>query len=247
MESKGLVMQGTQNVAQELAPIFPTRSRWNGLTTANRSALMSAATMINLNCGDQVNSGLGILISGVLSVEKELSDGRRALCVLFHEGDLVDLRRTERARQGNLIAIKDSEFLALDEDQTAAWIAKCPDIAGMFIAEFGEHLARMRDHVTDIAFKTPLECLASVLFEFRRWPGVRLGVLQSGAFRVPISRGNIADYIGVKPETVSRAIRQLEREGLIDIPEPDQVFITNVPAMRCLANGGRPRQSTRKN
>ncbi|WP_367575959.1 helix-turn-helix domain-containing protein [Pelagibius sp. Alg239-R121] len=57
---------------------------------------------------------------------------------------------------------------------------------------------------------------------------------------------DIADYIVVKPETVSRAIRKLEQVRWIRIPESDQVFLADTPAMRQIANGGRPRQSRKR-
>ncbi|NIA69921.1 Crp/Fnr family transcriptional regulator [Pelagibius litoralis] len=239
-------MQELQRVADGRAPFLPDYPPWNRLTAPSVSDLLDAATMISLTRGDDAGAGLGIVISGALAVERELSDGRRILCALFHEGDLVDLRRTERARQGDLIALKESEFLALDESRAEICTSEHADVARAFIVQLGDHLARMRDHATDLAFKTPFESLASVLFEFRRWPGADSGNPGGSTVRIPIPRGDVADYIGVKPETVSRAIRRLERERLIGIPEQDQVFLADIPSMRRLANGGRPRQSTRR-
>lgn len=228
------------------APRLPDYLPWNRLSAASLCDLLGPATPVKLSRGEEVGSNIGIVISGAFAVQRELSDGRRVLCSLFHEGDLVDVRRSERVRQGKLIALKDSEFLMLDEDQIDACIARHNDIAGAFITQQGAHFARMRDHVTDLACKTPFERLASVLFEFKRWPGRQTRSRDGNTVHIPIMRVDIADYIGVKPETVSRAIRKLEQEKRIAIPKSDRVFMIDVPAMRQIANGGRPRQSTRR-
>ncbi|TQV70620.1 Crp/Fnr family transcriptional regulator [Denitrobaculum tricleocarpae] len=227
-------------------PCLPDYSPWNRLSAASLCDLLDTATPANLSRGDEVRSDVGIVISGAFAVQRELSDGRRVLCSLFHEGDLVDVRRSERIRQGKLIALKDSEFLMLDQDQIDACIAQHSDIAGAFITQQGAHFARMRDHVTDLSCKTPFERLASLLFEFKRWPGRQKRSRDGDTVHIPIMRIDIADYIGVKAETVSRAIRKLEQEKRIAIPTADQVFMIDVPAMRQIANGGRPRQSTRR-
>lgn len=225
---------------------LPDRLPWNRLSAESLCDLLGPATLVSLSRDEEVGSDIGIVISGAFAVQRELSDGRRVLCSLFHEGDLVDVRRSERIRQGRLIALKDSEFLMLDEDQIETCIKRHSDIAGAFITQQGTHFARMRDHVTDLACKTPFERLASVLFEFKRWPRRQSKIRDADTVHIPIMRIDIADYIGVKPETVSRAIRKLEQEKRIAIPRSDQVFMIDVPAMRQIANGGRPRQSTRR-
>ncbi len=218
---------------------------WNSLTEPSAINLMNHATVKDLTRGDTVDADFGIVTSGVLAVERMLSDGRRTLCALFHEGDLVDLRRTMRDNQGRLVALNPSRLLALNEQ----WISNCaaphPDIALAFVIQLRDYLARMRDHAMDLVSKTPLEKLASVLFEFRHWPETMPEEGHHNMVRIPIQRTDIADYIGVKPETVSRALRQLERESLIDIPQHDRIFLNDIPSMRRIANGGRPRRSTR--
>lgn len=224
-------------------PVLPDHAPWNGLSESCKSDLLETATHSYLTRGEEAASDVCIVLSGALAVERELSDGRRVLSTLFHAGDLIDLRRSERIRQGRLIALKDSELLILDQERVALCTDQHSDLASAFIGQQGNHFARMRDHVADLASKTPFERMASVLFEFKRWPGSSGEKKECNSIQIPILRIDIADYIGVKPETVSRAIRKLEKERRIAIPEPDRVFMIDVPAMRQIANGGRPRQS----
>lgn len=222
---------------------LPDNHPWNTLPVSDVASLLERATPMVLARGHRIKSELGIVISGAVAVECELFDGRRVLCTLFHQGNLVDLRRTKRNRQGQLIALKRSIFIALDERQFAVCAT---DHATAFFVQLRELTARMRDHAADLVSKTPLEKLASVLFEFTRWPGAVLNDNEPNMIRMPICRSDIADYIGVKPETVSRAIRQLERECIIEILDKNRIVLCDIPSMRRIANGGRPRRSTRR-
>lgn len=227
-------------------PVLPDHAPWNGLSEICKKDLLETATRGYLVRGEEARSDVCIVLSGALAVERELSDGRRVLCALFHQGDLIDLRRSERIRQGRLIALKDSELLNLNEEQVDDCTHAHNDLANAFMGQQGNHFARMRDHTTDLASKTPFERMASVIFEFKRWPDSLCEQKDGNSVRIPILRIDIADYIGVKPETVSRAIRKLERERRIAIPEPDRIFLIDIPAMRQIANGGRPRQSRQR-
>lgn len=227
-------------------PALPEYPPWNELSEHCKEDLLATATYSYLVRGEEAESNVCIVLSGALAVERELSDGRRVLSTLFHEGDLIDVRRSERIRQGRLIALKDSELVSLDEAQIEACTHTHRELASAFIGQQGNHFARMRDHATDLASKTPFERMASVLFEFKRWPDSLCDQQDCNSVRIPILRIDIADYIGVKPETVSRAIRKLEKERRIAIPESNRIFLIDIPAMRQIANGGRPRQSRQR-
>lgn len=239
-------MPEVQQQDRQAQPYLPDHAPWNTLSTASTHDLLTNAAILSFDQDHCIDVDLGIVVTGALAVERELADGRRALCTLFHEGNLVDLRRVDRVRQGSLVALTTSRFLALDETVCEASIGKHTDIASAFITQLREQFARLRDHATDLAFKTPVESLASVLFEFRRWPGAASDEQGADTIQIPVRRGDIANYIGIKAETVSRAIRKLEQERLIGLPYGDRVVLADIPSMRRLANGGRPRQSTRR-
>ena len=219
---------------------------WNELPEPGAAKLLRAGLPVALVRGDIVEHDLGIVEDGALGVERALSNGRRVLCTLFRKGDLVDVRRTERIRQGALVALKRSRFLRLDEAEADSWLHSNNDIARTMLGQLREQLARARDHTADLVSKTPVEKLASLLFEFRRWPETGPEDHRNNIVRIPISRSDIASYIGVKPETVSRVIKELVREKLIIVQEQDRIYLADLPSMRRIANGGRPRQSTRQ-
>jgi CRP-like cAMP-binding protein len=50
-----------------------------------------------------------------------------------------------------------------------------------------------------------------------------------------MTRQDIADYLGLTIETVSRSLSQLEREGVIALPSLREVRLNNIPALQTLA------------
>ena len=224
---------------------LPNTAPWNTLSEHDASELSDALTPLHLRRGERVTGAVGIVSSGVLAVEQRLYDGRRVLSTLFHGSDLVDLTRSARRHQDQLTALSPSLFLCLKDEKLQMIMGKRRKLAEAMLVNIRKHSERMRNHVTDLVHKTPIERLAALMFEFKRWPDNEGSRTRADIIRLPIQRSDIADYIGVKPETLSRATTKLVREGLISIIGPDEIKLIDIPAMRRIADGGRPRQSTR--
>jgi CRP-like cAMP-binding protein len=52
-----------------------------------------------------------------------------------------------------------------------------------------------------------------------------------------MSRSDIADYLGLTMETVSRNLTQLKRRRLIEIPDGKRLRVLNTAALRRIAMG----------
>jgi CRP-like cAMP-binding protein len=66
-------------------------------------------------------------------------------------------------------------------------------------------------------------------------------------FKLPITNIDIADYVGLTIETVSRTFTRLQAEGLIDIVSQGQIVIRDPVALEQLAGGlpiGSPKLSS---
>jgi CRP/FNR family transcriptional regulator len=70
----------------------------------------------------------------------------------------------------------------------------------------------LREVVTRFALLAHLDAPAQVRWFFD-WLALRTGRLPGQALDVPMSRRDIADFLAVAPETVSRAMRTLEERG----------------------------------
>lgn len=224
---------------------LPALSPWCEIDDDSRQILLDGAQHIVTDRDIYLDTGVAVIIRGVLALERELSDGRRILVALFHDGDLVDFRRSERARQCRIVTVAPSDVLVFDKGWIDLCLSRYPSIGIVIDRQLQRQQARSNDHIADLAAKTPLERLASVLFEFGRWPDSDVSEKGEPIVRIAIRRTDIADYLGMTPETLSRAVRCLEKESLIRTLENGQILMTDVIGLRRIANGGRPRRSTK--
>ena len=85
-------------------------------------------------------------------------------------------------------------------------------VARQVIAAMMRSLERAQDHILMLGRKSALEKIATFLIDLaERSP-------DGDHVELPMSRTDIADYLGLTIETVSRSLTQLEREGIIGLP-----------------------------
>ena len=89
--------------------------------------------------------------------------------------------------------------------------------------------------------KTARERVASFLMA-RSAQGVR----PSQSLHLPMTRGDIADYLGLTIETVSRTLTRLKADRLIGIPSTSQITIQNRRGLAELAGGMDRRGASRR-
>jgi CRP/FNR family transcriptional regulator len=82
--------------------------------------------------------------------------------------------------------------------------------------------------------KNAQEKVASLLLEL----ACRIGADKARpAFRLPLSRQEMADQLGLTIETVSRIMTRLKEEGLIALPTPSDVTLQRPADLAALAEG----------
>ncbi|MBN8966930.1 MAG: helix-turn-helix domain-containing protein, partial [Rhizobiales bacterium] len=89
------------------------------------------------------------------------------------------------------------------------------------------HLRHAEDHMLLLGRKTAMEKVATFLLEMDR----RLTV--AGMMALPMTRRDIADYLGLTLETVSRTFSQLQSQGVLGLTGARQVALRN---RQCLRN-----------
>jgi CRP/FNR family nitrogen fixation transcriptional regulator len=73
-------------------------------------------------------------------------------------------------------------------------------------------LERAQNHMLLLGRKSAMERIATFLLDLAG------RISENGQFDLPMSRIDIADYLGLTIETVSRSFTQLERQGAIEVP-----------------------------
>ena len=178
------------------------------------------------------------VIDGSIGLQQTLADGRRTVVAFYMSGDYIDLRRPLRQRQVSLRALTNARLCRLhpaifDTVQESNNFARATVYDNL-----REQTHRAVDHSSDLGKKQAIEKVASFICECRNryTHDAHNGI----DITVPMQQTDLAEYLGLQPETVSRCLRQLDQAGIVDVLKPAQITVKNLPKLKRLANGARP-------
>jgi len=121
-------------------------------------------------------------------------------------------------------------------------IAANPDAQRIAWENLREQINRALDHSADLGKKQALEKLASFIFECQyRQAGNKA---PGKTVKIPIRRCDMAEYLGLQPETVSRGFRELQDRKIINFRNSSDIEITRLPSLKRIANGGQAGDAT---
>lgn len=164
------------------------------------------------------------VVSGAVRTYKLLGDGRRQISGFHLPGDIFGLG-TGAKYQFSAEAVTAATVIAVDRSTLTKFAARDSELANELWALTAEELDRLRGLMTTLGRKNAHERLATFLLEMAE----RMGA--NGAFDLPMSRQDIADYLGLTIETVSRTFTQLEAESVIELPSCRRVMLKNGGAL----------------
>jgi CRP/FNR family transcriptional regulator, nitrogen fixation regulation protein len=163
------------------------------------------------------------LISGTVRTYKVLSDGRRQIGAFYLPGDMFGLETGEE-HSFSAEAITDAKVLVIKRSAVMALAERDGDVARQLWALTSRELRRVQDHIM-LLIKTAQERVVSFLLEMAaRVPGCN-------AVELPMSRQDIADYLGLTIETVSRTLTHLENTAAIELPSSRRIVLRNRTAL----------------
>jgi CRP/FNR family nitrogen fixation transcriptional regulator len=170
------------------------------------------------------------VVSGAVRTHKLLSDGRRQIGAFYLPGDIFGLENVATHRF-TAEAIT-SSTVRLASRKRLDDVAKCdPSVLRTILAETARNLVHVENHLLLLGRKDSLERVAAFLLE------MHLLSTQADVIHLPMTRRDIADYLGLALETVSRAFAALRRKNIlrIDVKRPKEAVVLDVKALADLA------------
>ncbi len=165
--------------------------------------------------------------SGLLMLFKSLPDERRQVVAFRFPGELVMLRRRDKPWPVTVQALMPSTVTRVGGRARSA--------DPQLYEEAGDQIALAQDLAIILGAKNTEERVASFLLQLAR---TGAAVAADGNLLVlPMSRTVIADYLGLAPETVSRAFTRLADCGLIALPRPSRVELLDRSTLEALSKG----------
>jgi CRP-like cAMP-binding protein len=114
-------------------------------------------------------------------------------------------------------------------------VSRRPETASEIISLMTAELNSTRRQITLLNRRSALEKLAAFLLELDRRQAV--GASRRGIVSVPMSRTDIADFLGLTIETVSRNLTKLKLRKIIQLPDIHTVVINDHAGLTRLAEG----------
>lgn len=163
------------------------------------------------------------VVSGTVRTYKVLADGRRQIGAFYLPGDIFGLESVDE-HTFSAEAITDSKVLVIKRSALIALAATDTEVAKQLWTLTGSELRRVQDHIL-LLIKTAQERVAGFLLE------MAVRVSSGNAVELPMSRQDIADYLGLTIETVSRTLTQLENVAAIELPTSRRIVLRNRSAL----------------
>jgi CRP/FNR family nitrogen fixation transcriptional regulator len=163
------------------------------------------------------------VLSGAVRAYRVLNDGRRQVSAFSLPGDVFGLELGQD-HAGSAEAIVNSKILFVRRSVLLNASQRNNEVSRELLSMTAKELRRAQDH-TLLLIKSAQERVVAFLLEMaRRLSG-------SATFELPMSRQDIADYLGLTIETVSRTLTQLEDDATIKLVASRRIVLRNPSAL----------------
>ncbi|MFN3823284.1 MAG: transcriptional regulator FnrL [Pseudorhodobacter sp.] len=177
--------------------------------------------------GDRMDF-VGSVVSGIATLTQTMEDGRRQMVGLLLPSDFVG-RPGRSTAAYDVTATTDLVMCCFRKKPFEEMMISTPHIGQRLLEMTLDELDAAREWMLLLGRKTAREKIASLLAILgRRYaslalraPGGRM------VFDLPLTREEMADYLGLTLETVSRQISALRRDGVISLEGKRHVTIAD--------------------
>jgi CRP/FNR family transcriptional regulator len=172
--------------------------------------------------------------AGSAKLFKLLPDGRRQITGFVGVGHFLGLAVSD-TYAFSAEAMEPVRYCRFSRPALRALLDDFPLMEKRLLAVASNELVEAQEQMLLLGRKTARERLASFLLLQSR-QGMEGGRARS-RFTLPMTRGDIADYLGLTIETVSRTLTRLRGERLIDLVSQSELTILNPTRLANLAGG----------
>ena len=172
--------------------------------------------------------------AGAVSLFKILADGRRQILGFAYAGDFIGL-----GLQGehimNAQAIKATKVRSMPVAALYQIATHDPTLSFKLYQTIAQELAATRDLLMTTGHRSASERVASFLMALSR-RNERNGEA-ANIVDLPMTRADIADFLGLTIETVSRTLTKMKSKRLIDLPQSARVHLMDMKELQRIAEG----------
>lgn len=174
------------------------------------------------------------ITAGSVRVYKLLSDGRRQIVGFLFAGDFLGLASEDRYLF-SAEAIEPVTVCRFRKTDYRTLVHDTPALEAVLLARAHHELAAAQNQMLLLGRKTALERVASFLLDLPSHDPAR--PVTDGHVHLPMTRSEIADYLGLTIETVSRVLTRLKTSGVIRLVSLTELQVLRPATLQALAEG----------
>lgn len=166
------------------------------------------------------------VVSGAVRTYKVVVDGRRHIGAFYLPGDIFGLE-AEGRHLFSAEAIIDAEILTVKRNVLISLAARDAEVARDLWTVTAKELHRTQNHML-LLNKSASERVACFLLEMAE------RFQSSDEIQLSMSRQDVADYLGLTSETISRMLTRFEKSSAIALPTCRRIVLRNRPVLKRL-------------
>jgi len=179
-----------------------------------------------------VLEGLYIINSGKIKIFKYTKEGKEQILYILSDGDFfgeLSLLKAEEVSY-NAEAMEDVNICMIQKKDFDKTLALNPEISVKILGVIGGRLSKLETLVQSLGTKDIEARIAQMLLELADEFGVHKK--NSIEIKIPLTREDMANFIGVTRETISRKLSHLQDEGVIKLIGNKKIAILNIESLK---------------
>ncbi len=219
--------------AMSSQPIPPSAAGAAHRATLPHSALASLGTIAHCTRnhtifaeGDAADYSYKVL-AGAVRLSKMMSDGRRQIAEFALPGDFFGINWLDE-QAVSAEALNDVTLVCYARGRLDRLCDENHDVREEIFSNLRHDLWAAQNHLVILGRQSALERVAS----FFVYLTARSRTTDKNKIDIPMTRQDIADYLGLTIETVCRMLTKLKSSGTIDIPDRHTILVRNMAALK---------------
>ena len=167
---------------------------------------------------DDPCKGLYFVEDGLITVRKNAPDGQSAIVRLAYQGDTLGYRPllAGENHQASAEVVQDARICFIDSATIRGFLLANPKLGMRFLEHTAQALGDAEERMYQVAALSVRTRIIHLMLLLRSHHGT---TASDGTLIVtlPMSRRNLAEMIGARPETMSRTFREIQDDGIFSI------------------------------
>ena len=169
------------------------------------------------------------ITEGNVKIYQLLDDGRIQIIGFLYPGDFFGSYKNNKYNY-SAESIGDLKICVFDQKILEQYLDENPVLAKELLNQTSFELTVAQDRITVLGKLSAIERISTFLTNISE-QRKRIG-WQNNPISLPMTRQDIADYLGLTIETVSREFSNLKSSNLIKVISSKQIYLPNIDALK---------------